>query len=151
MLPDTTVVKTVLTGVAQVEVTATSLGVVVRVPHEDTAAVLSALKSSDLGFVMLVDLLGTDTDEDVELTYHLRSFARDEELYVKCSLPYDGVLHSVWNVYASALLPERETAELFGLTLAGHPNPARLLTTDGEEPLLRRSVPIRTLKEVRDR
>jgi NADH:ubiquinone oxidoreductase subunit C len=151
VLPDTTVVRTVLSGVAQVEVGTSALGVVARVSHEDAAAVLSALKSGDLGFVMLVDLLGTDTGEDIEITYHLRSFSRDEELYVKCALPYDGVLHSVWNVYASALLPERETAELFGLTLAGHPNPARLLTTDGEEPLLRRSVPIRTLEEVRDR
>jgi len=151
VLPDTTVVKTVLAGVTQAEVSTSSLGVVVHVPHDDAAATLSALKASDLGFVMLVDLLGTDTGEDVEITYHLRSFSRDEELFVKCALSYDGVLRSVWNVYASALLPERETAELFGLTLAGHPNPARLLTTDGEGPLLRRSVPIRTLEEVRDR
>ena len=151
MLPDETVVKTVLSSVTQAEVSTSSLGVVVRAPHRDAAATLAALKASDLGFVMLVDLLGTDTGEDVEVTYHLRSFARDEELYVKCALPYDGVLYSVWNVYASALLPERETAELFGLTLAGHPNPARLLTTDGEAPLLRRSVPIRTLEEGRDR
>jgi NADH:ubiquinone oxidoreductase subunit C len=151
VLPDKTVVKTVLSGVTQAEVSTSLLGVVVHVPHDDAAATLSALKASDLGFVMLVDMLGTDTGEDIELTYHLRSFSRDEELFVKCSLPYDGVLYSVWNVYASALLPERETAELFGLTLAGHPNAARLLTTDGEEPLLRRSVPIRTLEEVRDR
>ena len=151
MPPDTTVVRTVLSSVTQAEVTTTSLGVVVRVPHADAAATLAALKESALGFVMLVDMLGIDTNEDIELIYHLRSFARDEELYVKSTLPYDGVLHSVWNVYASALLPERETAELFGLTLAGHPNPARLLTTDGEQPLLRRSVPIRTLEEVRDR
>ncbi|MBE0417719.1 MAG: NADH-quinone oxidoreductase subunit C [Coriobacteriia bacterium] len=151
MLPDETVVRTVLSGVTQAEVGTSTLGVVVRVPHADAAASLSALKASDLGFVMLVDLFGTDTGDEIEVTYQLRSFARDEEIYVKCALPYDDVLHSVWNVFASALLPERETAELFGLTLAGHPNPARLLTTEGVAPLLRRSVPIRTLEEVRDR
>ncbi|MFM6931890.1 MAG: NADH-quinone oxidoreductase subunit C, partial [Novosphingobium sp.] len=26
-------------------------------------------------------------------------------------------------VYSAALLPERECAEMFGLTLSGHPNP----------------------------
>lgn len=151
MLPDVTVVRTALSGVTEAEVSTATLGVVVRVPAEDAAAALTALKASSLDFVMLVDLLGTDTGEDVEITYHLRSLSRDEELYVKCALPYDSVLHSVWNVYASALLPERETAELFGLTLAGHPNPARLLTAEGSEPFLRKSVPVRTLEEVRDR
>ena len=33
-------------------------------------------------------------------------------------------------------MPEREAAELFGLSLSGHPNPKRLLTTDGMPPLL---------------
>jgi NADH:ubiquinone oxidoreductase subunit C len=46
-------------------------------------------------------------------------------------------------------MPERETAELFGLGLDGHPNPKRLLTTDGVPPLLRRDVPIRTPEEFR--
>lgn len=151
MLPDETVIRSALSRVTQAEVSASTLGVVARVPAADAAAALEALKASELDFVMLVDLLGTDTGEAIEVTYHLRSFARDEDLYVKCELPYDGVLHSVWNVYASALLPERETAELLGLTLAGHPNPARLLTIDDTPPLLRRSVPIRTTEEVRDR
>jgi len=151
MLPDVAVVKTVLAGVTEAEVSTATLGVVARVPADDVPAALAALKASSLDFVMLVDLLGADTGEDIEITYHLRSLSRDEDLYVKCSLPYDSVLRSVWNVYASALLPERETAELFGLTLAGHPNPARLLTIEGTEPLLRKSVPIRTLEEVRER
>lgn len=151
MLPDETVVRTTLSGVTQAEVSTSTLGVLARIPADDAASALAALKASSLDFIMLVDLLGTDTGEEIEITYHLRSFSRDEDLYVKCVLPYDGVLCSVWNVYASALLPERETAELFGLTLAGHPNPARLLTVDDTEPLLRRSVAIRTLEEVRDR
>ena len=151
MLPDETVVRTTLSGVTQAEVSTSTLGVVARIPADDAPSALAALKASNLDFIMLVDLLGTDTGEEIEITYHLRSLSRDEDLYVKCVLPYDSVLHSVWNVYASALLPERETAELFGLSLAGHPNPARLLTVEDTEPLLRRSVAIRTLEEVRDR
>jgi NADH:ubiquinone oxidoreductase subunit C len=100
---------------------------------------------------MLADMLGTDTGEGIELTYHLRSFARDEEIYVKANVAYDAEITSVWNIYPAALLPERETAELLGLTLAGHPNPRRLFTTDGVPPLLRKDQPVRTVEEVRDR
>ncbi len=151
MLPDATRVKSLLSHFDGVEVETTTLGVVARVAAADVPSALGTLKASDLDFVMLVDLLGADTGEEIEITYHLRSFSRDEELFVKTRLPYDGVLISVWNSFASALLPERETAELFGLTLAGHPNPKRLLTIEGEAPLLRKSVAIRTLEEVRDR
>ena len=42
-------------------------------------------------------------------------------------------------------------AELLGLTLAGHPNPKRLLTTDGIPPLLRKSQLIRSEEEVKRR
>lgn len=152
MLPDKTKVKAILSATASgASIEAESLGVVVRIGASEAPDALAALHASELDFVMLVDLFGVDTGEAVEVTYHLRSFARDEELYVRIELPYDGVLKSVWNTYPSALLPERETAELFGLTLAGHPNPKRLLTTEGEAPLLRKEVPIRTVEEVRDR
>ena len=100
---------------------------------------------------MLVDLLGTDTGEEIELTYHLRSFTRDEELYLKTRLSYGAVLESVWESYPAALLPERETAEMFGLMLSGHPNPKRLLTTEGVEPLLLKATRVRDVHEMRDR
>ncbi len=152
MLPDATVVKHILAsaGIAS-EAEETTLGVVFRVAAHEAPSALAALRDSELDFRMLLDFLGTDTGEEIELTYHLRSFTRDEELYVKTGVPYDGEIESVWNIYPSALLPERETAELFGLVLAGHPNPKRLFTTDGIEPLLRKSVPIRTPEEVRQR
>jgi len=106
------------------EVEEVSLGLVCRVPAAEVLTALRAIAASGHGFTMLVDLLGTDTDEDVEITYHLRSLSRDEELYLKTRLPYAGVLESAWEVYPAALMPERETAELFGLRLAGHPNPS---------------------------
>jgi NADH:ubiquinone oxidoreductase subunit C len=70
-------------------------------------------------------------------------------VYLKCHVPYEGELRSVWEVYPAALYPEREAAELLGFSLLGHPNPKRLLTTDGTPPLLRKSVPVRTAEEVR--
>lgn len=153
MLPDATVVRGALAsaGVRAVEVEETSLGLVCRVPAVDAVAALRGIAASGHGFKMLVDLLGMDTDEDVEITYHVRSLSRDEELYLKTRVPYGGTLESAWEVYPAVLMPERETAELFGLTLSGHPNPKRLLTTDGIEPLLLRSVEIRSIEQVRAR
>ena len=153
MLPDPTVAESILkrSGVADVRVEETTLGVVCYCLADDVVAALAGLKDSELDFHMLADFLGTDTGEEIELTYHLRSFSRDEEIYVKTTVAYDAEFASVWNVYPSALLSERETAELLGLKLAGHPNPKRLFTTDGIEPLLRKSIPIRTAEEVRNR
>jgi hypothetical protein len=61
------------------------------------------------------------------------------------------VLTSIWDVFPAALMPERECCELFGLRLSGHPNPKRLLTTDGCPPFLRKEVQIRSAQVVRDR
>jgi len=152
LLPDATVIRHILASAGlTAEVEETTLGVVARVGLDSAVETLCALRESELDFRMLLDMFGADTGDDVEVTYHLRSLSRDEEVYVKTSLPYDGALRSVWNTYPSALAPERETAELLGLQLDGHPNPKRLLTTDGVEPLLRKSVPIRTVEEVRAR
>jgi NADH:ubiquinone oxidoreductase subunit C len=134
------------------EVSDETLGAIARVPVEAVGPALTALRDGDGEFAFLVDLLGADTGEGLEVTYHLRSFSRDEEVYVRCAVPYDAAVDSVWRVYPAALYPEREAAELFGLTFAGHPNPKRLLTTDEvEAPLLRKAVEIRTPEEVHDR
>jgi NADH-quinone oxidoreductase subunit C len=148
--PDATALKSTLAAAGvPCQLEESGLGLVARVAASDTFSALAALREKD--FPMLVDLLGMDTVDDIEITYHVRSFTRDQEVFIKTNVPYSGELTSVWHVYASALLPERETAELFGLTLACHPNPKRLLTTEGVDPLLLKSVPIRTAEEVRNR
>ena len=126
-----------------------ALGEVARVLPADVIAALSALK--DAGYESLIDFDGIDTGEDIVLTWRLRSYSADCETYVRANVPYGARIASVWNVFPSALMPERETAELFGLTLAGHPNPKRLLTTDGVPPLLLKEVPIRSEEEVKAR
>lgn len=152
-MADATVLRGVLNqaGVTDIVVEELPMGTLVRLPSESVSAALSALKASDSAYTFLVDLFGSDTGELVEITYHVRSFSRAEDLYLRAQLPYDGVLASAWEIFPSALMPERETAEMFGLALEGHPNPKRLLTTDAVGPLLRKSVQIRTAEEVRAR
>lgn len=152
-LPDVATVKSILAdaGISEVSVDTTGLGVLCRISADGVPTALEALKASESNFVFLVDLFGHDTGEGVDITYHLRSFARDEDLYLRISLPYDGTLASVWEVHPAALMPERETAEMLGLTLSGHPNPKRLLTIDGLDPLLLKRVEIRGAEEVRSR
>jgi NADH:ubiquinone oxidoreductase subunit C len=135
-----------------VELSDETVGTLARIAPADVPAALEALRDGELAFAFLVDLFASDTGEALELTYHLRSFTRDEELFVRCAVPYDGDVPSAWRVYPAALYPEREAAELFGMTFPGHPNPKRLLTSDEvTEPLLRKSIEIRTEEEVHDR
>lgn len=150
---DTTAARGVLerAGVTAAVETVEGLGAVCRVAPEKARRALLALRDSDLGFCFLVDLFGIDTGDSVEVVYHLRSLSRDEEVTVKAELEYGDTLVSVWDVFPAALMPERETAEMFGLRLAGHPNPKRLLTTEAVEPLLLKELEIRTAEEVRDR
>ncbi len=150
MLPDATALSRLLSGAGlSAEVEVTTMGPVAHVEPHAALEALAALKAG--GFESLMDFDGTDTGETVELTWRVRSYTRGGEVYLKATVGYDGEIASVWTVYPSALMPERETAELFGLRLSGHPNPKRLLTTDGVPPLLRKDVPIRTPEEARRR
>ena len=150
---DTTSAESVLqrAGVASSVEAVEFLGAVCRVSPSDVREALVALRDSDLSLGYLVDFFGVDTGEAIDVVYHLRSFARDEELVLKSAHDYDSTLESVWDIHPSALMPERETAELLGLRLSGHPNPKRLLTTDGCPPYLRKSLAVRGADEVRDR
>jgi NADH:ubiquinone oxidoreductase subunit C len=124
-----------------------TLGVVVRL---DAACVVEALSALDeAGFDLLLDLFGSDTGEAIEITYHVRVLARMEDAFLKVRVPYDGEAPSAWRVYPAALYAEREAAEMFGVSFPGHPNPKRLLLTEGVDPLLRKSVPVRGAEEVR--
>ncbi|HEY5506439.1 MAG TPA: NADH-quinone oxidoreductase subunit C [Coriobacteriia bacterium] len=122
------------------------LGAVVRLDAARIDDALAALQT--VGYDFLVDLFGTDTGEAIELTYHLRAFATREDLYLKATVVYDGEAPSVWHIFPAALYPEREAAELLGMSFPGHPNPKRLLTTDELPPMLRKEHLIRTAEEV---
>jgi NADH:ubiquinone oxidoreductase subunit C len=129
------------------ETSTEALGDVVRLDAARVADAVAALYES--GYDFLVDLFATDTGERIEVTWHVRAFAEQADLYLKAFVDYDGAAPSVWHVYPAALYPEREAAELLGMSFPGHPNPKRLLTVDGAEPFLRKSVLVRTAEEVR--
>ncbi|MCL2680494.1 MAG: NADH-quinone oxidoreductase subunit C [Coriobacteriia bacterium] len=125
------------------------LGVVARVPADAVVGVLDVLRQhEELQFVQLIDTFGADLSDLIEVTYRLRSLKHNVDLLVKCELPYGASYSSVGTVFASALLPERELCEMFGLVLSGHPNPKRLLTIEGMPPFLRKDVAIRTKEEI---
>jgi NADH:ubiquinone oxidoreductase subunit C len=123
------------------------LGAVVRLEASRVADALAALLAE--GFDFFLDLFGTDTGEAIELTYHVRALAALDDVFLKVVVPYDGEAPSVWRSYPAVLHAEREAAELLGVSFPGHPNPKRLLTTEGCDPFLRKSVPVRTAEEVR--
>ena len=123
------------------------LGLVLRIDVGDLLKTFKALRDS---FEQLIDLLGADLierDGAIEITYRLRSLADNNDLLVKTSLPTGATLPSVTDFYLSALLPEREACEMFGLKLSGHPNPKYLLLGEGIAPMLLKSVPIRSHQE----
>jgi NADH-quinone oxidoreductase subunit C len=146
--PDVNAVqRTLETAGLEADVESSGLGVLCRIAPGRVAGALGALHGD--GYEFLVDLFANDTVEGLELTYHLRSFAADTELFVRCRVPYDGEVPSVWRSHPAALYPEREAAELFGVDFRGHPNPKRLLTSDEVGTyLMRKNVPVRTHEEV---
>lgn len=153
MQPDATLISRVLAdaGIAVSVEDQRVVGPVFRVPASDAPSALRALKESSHSYSFLVDLFGVDTGEAIDVVYHLRSYVFDEEVHVKVKHGYGSTLVSVWELYPAALMPERECAEMFGLSLSGHPNPKRLLSTDAVPPLLLKSTLIRTAEEVRNR
>lgn len=122
-------------------------GALGRISVSDAGPALTMLKSA--GFVMFVDEFGADTGESLEVTWHVRRMEPLADAYLRATVAYDAELPSVWEVFPAALYPEREIAEMFGVTLTGHPNPKRLLTTDELDVWpLRKSVPVRAQHEM---
>lgn len=126
-----------------------AIGLVARINLEDTYATLQALRDSELEFSLLLDTFGADMadDEEIEVTYHLRSLIKNFDMRVKTRIVHGGTLNSVSGLFTSALLAERELAEMFGLYLEGHPNPKRLLTTEAFLNPLLKSTLVRTKEE----
>lgn len=129
----------------------TPFGEYLRVDAADAKRAVRSLRE-DHGFDYFVDLFGIDTGEGIDIVVMLRRYDEDVDLLLKAAFGYDGsVWESIWEDFPAALMPEREACEMFGLKLAGHPNPKRLLTTDEVLYPLRKSKPLRTMEEVRDR
>lgn len=80
---------------------------------------------------MVVDLTATDPskdDENLWINVQLLSLSHRHRLAVKCLLPKsDPVMPSCVPVHRSCQWHERECAEMYGITFAGHPDPRNIL------------------------
>jgi NADH-quinone oxidoreductase subunit C len=89
-----------------------------------------------LGFDFLVFVTGLDrpAESRIELVYRLFSYETKLSVVLRVLLPRDGArVDTVSDIYRTAEWHERETAELFGIEFAGHPDPRKLLLPDDLE------------------
>lgn len=93
-------------------------------------AVRTARDALDLGFF---DWLGgvDEGDEGFAVVAHLWSLGARYGVLLRTVVPRaEPTLETLTGVFPGASWPERETAEMFGITFAGHPNPGKLLLPD---------------------
>lgn len=85
----------------------------------------------DNRFDFLSCLCGVDYPETVTVVYHLFSTKHRQKATVKADVPKnDARIASVTGLWIGADWHERETAEMFGITFEGHPDPRKLLLAD---------------------
>jgi len=92
-----------------------------------------AFLRDELAFDFLVFMTALDRPAEgaVELVYRLFSHESRTSVVVRVRLPRDRALvPTVSDIFRTAEWHERETAEMFGVQFAGHPDPRRLLLPD---------------------
>jgi len=82
-------------------------------------------------FLVFVSALDLPDRASQELVYRLFSYETKLAVVVRVLLPRDGgTVDTVSDIYRTAEWHERETAEMFGIVFAGHPDPRKLLLPD---------------------
>jgi NADH-quinone oxidoreductase subunit C len=113
---------------------------VVRWLHDDPAQQYDYL--SDVTAVEF-----RDTEQPLEVVWHLRSLPHRRFLRLKASLDKRAplVVDSVWPIYKGADWLERECYDMFGITFTGHPDLRRILMWESyrEGYPLRKDFPLR--------
>lgn len=107
------------------------------VPAEAWVATHEVLRD-EVGLTFFDFLTASDELNDgFRVVTHLADFwggSHVDHLMIRTLIPRETPrLASLADVYAGANWHERETAEMFGITFDGHPNPAPLLLPDGFE------------------
>jgi len=87
-------------------------------------------------FTMCFDLTAIDESEKrtpcekskhITVSYHLRSFDRNQDLRIKVAVDENNELASVSDIWPNANWYEREIWDMFGVIFVGHPHLARIL------------------------
>jgi NADH-quinone oxidoreductase subunit C len=89
-----------------------------------------------LFFDSLVFVTGLDrpVQSQLELVYRLFSYETKISVVLRVLLPRDAArVDTASDIYRTAEWHERETAEMFGIEFAGHPDPRKLLLPDDLE------------------
>ena len=108
------------------------------VRRESLVDILGHLKQVPAPFSMLYDLSAVDErlrehrhglpQADYTVFYHLLSVERNQDLMLKVALAEDDLrVPTVSQVFANANWYEREIIDMFGIAVAGHPHPERIL------------------------
>ncbi|HEU4838773.1 MAG TPA: NADH-quinone oxidoreductase subunit C [Micavibrio sp.] len=104
-------------------------------------------------FKQLVDVCGADypdRPERFEVVYNLLSLKHNTRIRVKVTTDESNPVDSVSGVFSSAIWPERETYDLFGVYFNDHPDLRRILTDYGfEGHPLRKDFPLTGFVELR--
>ncbi len=104
-------------------------------------------------FKCLVDLCGVDYPERrerFEIVYNLLSHSHNLRIRIKTATDEDTPVPSVTGLFSSAIWPEREAWDLYGIFFSDHPDLRRLLTDYGfEGHPMRKDFPLTGYLEVR--
>jgi NADH-quinone oxidoreductase subunit C len=120
---------------------------IVRVTPDRRPDALRLLKTLDFTFYSFGSAVDWPDENRFEVLDHVYSIEDGLRVTVKCDVPRDEPrLPTAIGVYEGADWAERETAELFGITFAGHPRMRRLLLPDFYE-----GYPLRKDHELRAR
>jgi NADH-quinone oxidoreductase subunit C len=145
--PDHFQVEKRLDGLTQATIPTSILLEVMQFLHDDPQC----------DYEQLTDVFGIDyqgyprrMSTRFALVYTLLSLRHNRRLVLKVFLEEPSLTApTMTGIYNSALWPEREAAEMFGLTFQGHPDPRRLLLCDlfeGKHPL-RKDYPLKGMGE----
>jgi formate hydrogenlyase subunit 5 len=100
----------------------------VRVNPEDHRDALNVLLEADEN-AGLSALTGVDLGKAIELMYHIRTNGTIITIRTEVSKE-NAKIKSITDLVPGASFHERELADLFGVTVEGHPNPKRLVLPD---------------------
>ena len=110
-------------------------GIQIVTSPEHAIGVLTVLKEQLAEpFDMLTDICGVDRGDQLQVIYRLyRSYSADAAV-VKVTMPRTAArVPTAAQLWQIAAWPEREIAEMFGITFEGHPDPRHLLLPDDFE------------------
>lgn len=92
---------------------------------------VSELVRSGFDYLDLLTAVDYPDDELIEIVVHLLDVRHGESVFARTRLDRSApVVESLAGVLPAAAWHEREIAEMFGVTFAGHPDPGRLLLSD---------------------